>query len=768
VLDNNRHRRTAACLTAAWLLVMTLVTYMLIDPLKYPLAAALRQPGGVAGMSGLVRLVLDQLSPGMLAAPVAAGVLGLAVIVTEWRTAGLSQAITAPVGWIVFLAALFWFGHAYLVPGHLLMGDLGNHIAMVALRMQAVLGGHDPYWNNFQYLGQPLPEFYAPTTFWPATLIALAFHDPTLGTKLFLLLAHFGSGLAAYALARAYGLRRASAWLAGLIYAGSFAHLHLILYRGTVPNALSAALLPLAFLFLHRTLVQEGWLPRVAFWLAAAAAGLLMNYVPFGVVAGLFMAAYAGVMLLSRAAAWRRLVPLAGAGLAAGALAAWVLLPAMLASRGNAAISSDRLLYLSLPNGEMLNHLLVWRAWRTNYGHDSSAYLGLVALILAGIGLWSVSRRTGAPAQRWPAWAMALLFLFSLTVHGDFLRSIILTLLPLAILAGMGADAVLARFAAYRSAPALLAGLLLLDMGPAAIQPLARTDLGTIDTAGEYLAQQRPGGRTLEGTSETGRFKASQGGDAGIQQLYPAEFVVGGYTQLAGPAQDAATLAAGLVESDLGSHQSLGPDTTSLLCQLRVRRIDAVNRTSMGLPPDIPGPDDGPLGRVVKPNCPFDIVFAATTESADPLRTDDRATLAQFMARMNLNGSSGVAGHILAPGPDRASTGGASSGAGPTVSDYQVTSDRVRIALASDGPGFVRLPQGWYRQQVVTRNGQPVQSFPDAMGLMVVPIEAGPSVIEVSPGVTEGQTAGRLVSLAALLLLLAAAFAVRLRRRRPA
>src|ERR1700733_1767601 len=208
---------------------MTLVTYMVIDPLKYPLAAALRQPGEVAGVSGLIRLVLGQVSPSMLVLLLAAGLLGMAVIAVEWRTAGLSQAIMsgAPAGWVVFLAALFWFGHAYLVPGHLLMGDLGNHIALVALRLQALLGGHDPYWNNFQYLGQPLPEFYAPTTFWPITLIALAFHDPTLGTKLFLLLAHFGSGLAAYALAREYGVRRPGAWMAGLIYAGSFAHLHL-------------------------------------------------------------------------------------------------------------------------------------------------------------------------------------------------------------------------------------------------------------------------------------------------------------------------------------------------------------------------------------------------------------------------------------------------------------------------------------------------------------------------------------------------------------
>ena len=749
---------------------MACFTYVVVDPLKYSVIAAFRRKGSVLGRSEVIALVLNQLSIDMLVVLFVAGLLVCAVILVEWRTAGLSEAIMSAglAQWIIFLAALFWFGHAYLMPGHLLMGDFGNHIALVALRLRALREGFDPYWNNFQFLGQPVPEFYSPTTFWPITLIGLAVHDPTLATKIFLLLVHIGSGCAAYALAREYGLRRGSAWFSGLIYAGSFAHLHLILYRGTVPNALSIAILPLAFLFLHQCLTRDRPGLGATFGLAVMSASLLMNYAPFGVAAGLFMVIYVAGMLLSETARWQRLPQLVGAAVAAVALSAWVLMPAMLASRENAAIALDHVLYLGLPSAEVLNHLFVWRAWRTNYGHDSSAYLGVIAVALAGFGLWHSVQwaRIKMPSgQRRLAWLMVLLGLISLVLHGDFLRGIIFTLLFLAILAGIGAEAVLARFAAYRSAPALLAGLLLLDLGPTAVQPLARTDLSQIDAAGAYLAQPAQVGRTLEGTVDNGRFEATTGGGADLLQLYPAEFVVGGYLQLAGPAQNFAELAAELVGDDLRSRKELSSEALGLLCQLRVRRVVAVNRASMGLPSDIPAREDGPLGRVIAPACPYDVVFSASTAAVGHQAFDAHAVLETASARMHLDLASGVADCLLVSDPIQVAVNGrAHADARPVVgrfvvSRYQVTPDRVHVALVSDRPGFVRLPQGWYRQQVVSVNGNPRQTFPDVMGLIVVPVAAGSSVIEVSPGVTPGQAVGRALSLATALAL-AAVFVV--------
>lgn len=687
-----------AVLVSAWLLAMAFTT-LIVDPIKYPLIDAVRQ-GGI-GPVGLARVALNALSPAMVTTFLLTALLGLGVIVAEWRTAAISRALTNPAGWLAFLAALVWFSQAFLAPGHLLMGDLGNHIALVALRLHAWMTGASPYWNNFQTLGQPVPEFYGPTTFWPMTILARVAGSPTLGTKLFLFAVHVGSGLTAFALARAYGIGRAAAFITGLVYAGSFAHLHLVLYRGVVPSALPLALLPLAFLFLHRMLLPDGHTHTAAAGLIVTASLLLMNYVPLGVVAGLFMALYAGILLVTGVADWRRLMPLALAGAAALGLAAWVLLPAILASTGNAAISGDRVLRFGLPSGEMLNHLVVWRAWRTNFGHDSSAYLGLVALGLATVGFWSLVRQS---AGRPLGLAFAVIFLLSLVVRGDFLRSIIFTLLPLAILAGFGAETVFTRFTAHRSAPALLFGLLLLDNGPTALQPLARTDLGAIDAAGLMLAVKP--GRTLEGTIENGIFVATGGGGAGILQLYPATFVAGGYIQLAGPAQNIAEQAANQVTADLQTLRHLSPATTTLLCDIGVARIVAINRTRLGFPDSLLADnasvhDDGPLGRVIEPAC--------AVPSADV----------------------------------------------PAITDQRVTSDIVRATAVSAAPGSIRLPWGWYAQQNVTVNGQPVLSTSDSLGLHSVPVPAGTSDIAISPGETKGRALGRSISLTTAAILLA-------------
>lgn len=757
---------TSACLSAGWLLSMAMVTYLVIDPLKYPLVALWRQSGRALDAAHAFRVVLDHGTLLMPAVVAMAGLLTIAVLVTERQTAGISRALRSPAGWLIFGAGLFWFGHAYLVPGDLLMGDLGNHIALVALRLRALTHGHDPYWNNYQYLGQPVSEFYAPTTFWPITILALAF-GPVWATKLFLLLAHLGSGLAAYALTRGYGASRLASWLAGLIYAGSFAHLHLMLFRGTVPNALSLALLPLALLFLHRTLAQRDTSPYPATGLMLTMAVLLINYAPFGFVAALFLAAYAGVMLLAGAADWRRLLQLATAALATLGLAAWVLLPAALASRSNAGMSGDRILSLGLPGWETLNHLLLWRAWRTNYGHDSSAYLGIVAVALAGIGVGRVVSRRIAPAMRPPAAALILLLGLSFLIRGDFLRSIILTLTPFAALGGLGAQAVLTRFGGARHTPALLAGLLLLDLGPTAIQPQARTDLAAVEAAGAYLAAHRDEGRTLEGDTGSGRFVAVHGGGADVLQLYPSAFVVGGYLQLAGPAQSVAERAAALVEADLQTGTHLIAPTEDLLCQLRVKRIVAVRRTRMGLPADIPGKVDGPLGRVVEPDCHYAVVFATVTGHASP-ETGANGRPETVAERMGLDRLTGVAARLLLPQPLSPATaslmaGGAMPAEPPIVRAYHTTADRVHVVLSSRTPGFVRLPEQWYPQQRVLVNGRLVTSVPDVMGLHVVPVAAGESVIEIAPGTTPGALAGRVISAVAGLLI--AAVLLVLRRR---
>jgi len=778
----------AALVAVSLLIALALVTWLVLDPLKYEIAGLIRQSSG-AGIGAIAGAAATGLHPLQISVVLAAGGLGGLLCFLEWKTEAISTILRQagrPAD-LLFVAALCWLGHSYLMPGHLLMGDLGNHIALASARIDAVLAGQSAYWTNFQALGQPLSSFYAPTTFWPITWIGLAVQDPTLATKLFLFGTHVASGLTAFALARTLWGSRTAAFVTGLGYAGSFAHLHLILYRGTVPQALSVAVLPLALLFLHRVLVGRGHITPAWLGLILAAGLLLANYLPFGVAAGLFLGLYALAFLATGGAAWRRLGPLVSAGLAACALAGFVLVPALLASSGNDKLSGERLLYFGLPSVSYLDHLLMWRAWRTNFGHDSSAYLGLVLVVLAVFGVWSALRNRVYVGLRRPAVILAGLLVLSLFLRGDYLRIAVFSLFFAATLAGLGAAVLLRQLGHRRWVPAIVIGLLLLDLGSTSIQPLGRADLGAIDQAARYLAAQRPPTRTLEGGVKAGRFVAMRGEGAGVLQLYPAEFVVGGYSQLAGPASVYGELAGRLVESDLAEQGALQEDTRTLLCLLRVSRIVAVDRTTMGMPTAIRGTEpEGPLGLVLRPACSYQVVFAPALAAIGdrgltPILPDEaeapafsetlrqpRAVLKRIATAMELDAGAGLAARI----PVRALAGSVESpapiGQPPTVDQYDVTLDTVRVSLSSANPGFVRLSHAWYPNLQATINGETVAILPDAMGFVVVPISAGLSRIELQPGREPGAAAGWGVSAAATLLLLAALGVKLWRRRVPA
>jgi hypothetical protein len=708
---------------------------------------------------------------------------------------------------------VLWLGHGYLGRGLLLSGDTIAHVSMLATRVRATLDGADPTWSNFKYLGLPLQAFYAPTTFWPLLGAALLTGDTTLALRGFLLAAHLLSGFAAWALARQLGTPRTGALFAGIIYAGSFAHLHLLLYRGAIPQALSAALLPACLLYAHR-IATGRWTWRGS-WagLAATAAGLLVNYTPFAIVGGVHIALFALVSLAlapagpgpagepraggPRAGAWRgrpgRLAALVLAGAAAGVLSACVLLPAALTHSEVLPLSVGHLLYLAPPGLAYLDQLVVWRNWRTDFP-GGAAYLGLVPLVLAGIGISRLGRGPD-PMRRTVALLLGLLAL-SLVLRGQHVRDIMLTVLFVALLAGLGAAALLRRMASgrsglARSGPAILLGLVLLDLGSTAIQPIGRSDKGWLEAAGAWLAARRPSSRTVEMDVAGDRLTAPAG--PSITAWSPTEFTIGGHVEMATPAWIYGEMAGYLIERDWRAANTLAPRTRDLLCLLRVGRISGIGRTRMGLPERLEGAaPEGPLGRVVAPGCGWQAIFApvlAPTAIApfDPhldyaprygarLIPAFEAHLDAVLAGMDLDRATGTAARILVPdltAPMAApvtTEGDPAPALGPVVTtpSYAVGSARIDIDLRASQAGFVRLSHAWHPRLRVLRDGQPVDVWHDVTGCVVIAVPRGASAITIIPASWGPQTTGDAISAAAAAALAGMVLAGWSRRRRPA
>lgn len=97
-------------------------------------------------------------------------------------------------------------------------------------------------------------------------------------------------------------------------------------------------------------------------------------------------------------------------------------------------------------------------------------------------------KKTSFPREQvmWGKFMLAFLGI-SLVLRGQLARDIIYTLFFISALAGLGADWLIARFPQWPRLALALLGIILLDLAPTAVQPVARSDKKFLDEAGDLL-----------------------------------------------------------------------------------------------------------------------------------------------------------------------------------------------------------------------------------------------------------------------------------------
>ena len=132
---------------------------------------------------------------------------------------------------IVFLNSAL-LSHAYLEPGWLITGDANAHVARVAHLIKADQEGVFSGWSNFFYGGTPVLQFYSPLFFQLSALLGQFIDSSHWSIKIILFTCNIVSAIGVYYFLRCLRLPAAAAIIGALIYAGSFAHIHLVLFRG--------------------------------------------------------------------------------------------------------------------------------------------------------------------------------------------------------------------------------------------------------------------------------------------------------------------------------------------------------------------------------------------------------------------------------------------------------------------------------------------------------------------------------------------------------
>lgn len=674
-----------------------------------------------------------------------------------------------------------WFGHSYLSPGVLLGGDTGTHVSRFLEIQRGLDAGALPQWTNYQYAGAPLLWFTGPLTYVVGGVIAFVVRDAMAATKLLLFVLHILSGWAYFALLRRLGIRSIPSMVVAAGFAGSFAHLHLFLFRGVLPQAFTIVFLTLLFYSADGLLRGKGaqWGNGLMFSLVTAA--VIINHQPHALFAAVYLAVFGGLALLS--GFWHRqgvpvLVAAGVLGLVASAIA---VVPVLVEADWVMIQPEGAMVGLHLPTMDRLLNLAMWRNTRTTWGIDYWAYLGLGLIAFGTAGVLGMMRgrlRAGAGGAALPACACLLLSLF---LYNPVVRDIIFLMFFLGLLAAFGLDWLLDHPMLANRGLLLVVLIVVADLASTSVQPVARTDKGFMVEAGRLLEQTTPNQRVVQiGVAPDGGLDADIGPDASPLSYYSTvQRIAGNHNMAATRLHNFLVVTAKLAESDLHATGVLSSETERLLALFNVGRIICNTALANGCPASIhTSVDDAVLGRFIAvPAMPavFSRRLAALTMppgldkpmlwpedfrslASEPRRDAIAALLRRFDAAEDIDATTQTA-RAIAVRDDMAATDALQVAVPwhPIIQDYAVTLTAVTLRVETDAAGYVQLSNPWFPSTKITVNGASVQPLHGAIGLMVVPIQPGVSVIEVHEGWTPVRLMSALTSLVGLIAIMAAA-----------
>jgi hypothetical protein len=412
-----------------------------------------------------------------------------------------------------------------------------------------------------------------------------------------------------------------------------------------------------------------------------------------------------------------------------------------------------------------------------------------VFVALALIGACSALPSPARRAHGKLALAALLCLLLSLTLYASAVRDIIFLAFFVGIFAGIGMERLFSLARVESRLPLFVFVALLLDAASTSVQPLARTDKRHFIAAGEYLASAAPNQRVIEAViNRDGSFGFDIGPDATPLSYYTTIQRVAGHHSLAAThVHNFVETIVKMAERDLRSDGRLAPSTESLAGILNVSRIVCFGFVANGCPKSFIATPEGPLGDVVHIPNAAPVLFsnelallAPSTElektllwnedyytrNANPTVSGIEAFLGRYLKLAQIDPTT----HTARALPVRALPAPLSlePAAGyPSkrlITRYSVSLERVVLRIESDAPGYVQLSHPWYPDTEVRMDGKKIAPLRGAFDLMVLPLHAGTSEIDIRPLVTPLRLG--LASLSCLALLVTLAIAFRMYRRR--
>ncbi len=779
--------RLAIYLLALFLLTSVVTCIWTIGRIKDAIVNAVLR-GGLSPAHAVLA-TLGPLDGALLAV---CAIAALLIILQERRRQIFSALLTSMSGaeaFAVLTLFVVWTGQCYLYPGVLLGGDTATHISRLLEVSLGLQDGHLPQWTNYQYLGEPLLWFTGPLFYVAGGLVTYALGDPTRAAKVILLVLHIASGWFYYLFLFRLGFARLASVLTAICYSSCFAILHLFLFRGVFPQALTIVFLITLFYATDGLLRVRNRLWADSLMFSLSTAGLIVNHQPHALFAAMYLAIFGIVAALTGFWTFREVHRLLIAGILGVITATVAVLPTIVEADWVMITPGDRPISVQLPGLTRLLHLLLWHDTRTTWGYDYWAYLGL-GLILGTIGgLYALARgRLDGPiAAVTKAAAVCLVFCFFL--YNQVVRDI----LYLAFFAGLITASGITWFGqACRQRPRLLllgCSLVILDILSTSVQPVARTDKEMLVQAGIELHRVAPNERVIQIFLEKGQSPTADMGPDNTAVAYgdPLGRIAGNHNMAATHVHNYLLSIIDRTQEELRHDGHLTDKTSTVLAMLNVSRIICHSPTANGCPASFTGTANDPIiGRYVPIADPTPIIFSRrlVEHSAKPGMEKPMLWDQDFNYRFepprlvalhdaidawadtehsDLATRQAVSIPVKAL-PDGYGDLSADIAWHPQLEAYAHTVDTSKWRIRTDAAGFAQLAFPWYPAMLVTVNGIPETPIRGMLDLMVVKIPAGVATIEVRPAMTPVERTSLIIS--ALGLATTLAYAVWLSSRR--
>ena len=676
---------------------------------------------------------------------------------------------------------MVWTGQAYLYPGVLLGGDTGGHIARFGEFGQAIGAGAFPHWTNFHYLGSPLFGFTGPLTYMIGGALQALIGDALVTSKLFLFVTHILAGLVFYLFARRLEFPRLPALVAAIGFGGAFAILHLFLYRGVFPQALTVIFMVTLYFAAEGLMgnARHRWREILIF--AFSTAGLIVNHQPHALFIALYLAIFGGMsVVLGR---WRLagLPYLLGAGIAGVLISLPAVIPIIVEAGWVMIAPGKEFFGLQLPTGERLANLVSWSNTRTTWERDYWAYLGWGSMGLGLIGIAATLGRRMTDAHFRLLLALLPGFFLMFFLHNSVVRDVMFIQFYLAIFAALGMSFLVQNVVAGRSRLVLAATLIVIvDVALTGLQPVARSDKAFMLEAGRYLAETAPEERIVEfDISADGVSTVNMGPSGGpISFDSMVQRISGHHNMAATVAHNYLAVALKRAEADILQSGRLTAETRTLLEIFNASRVICFSPAQAGCTSGFSDTVmDGPLAEIIRLSGASPVIFSGKLIELGPGLPSDKPLLSESMFELEEKAGfigaadTYIANYLSRGGFDTAARRAAAiplrvKASGypaydqadwqPVLADYKVALQSVQAVIDTNGPGYVQLSHAYFPGNAVSVNGSLVEPLQGALNLMVLPLAAGRNVIEIVPMMTDIRRLTFWISGCAILLLLVA------------